>query len=90
MRAGVQVGTGTNRESVVMVRDSSISAHLSDGCRDGKFVGRVECWALFEEEKPVEFSCIKYERERKMINGSAAGAAEGCKRNELSKGRHSK
>lgn len=48
----------------------SILAHLSVGCRDGELVGNVGCWALFEEEKPVEFSCIKYERERKMTNGS--------------------
>lgn len=52
------------------MRDRGISAHLSDGCRDGELVGTVACWALLEEEKLVEFSCIKYERERKMTNGS--------------------
>lgn len=51
------------QQRVTLVRDRcSISAHLSDGCRDGEFVESVEFWALFEEEKPVGFSCIKCEK----------------------------
>lgn len=64
------MGTGTNREAgILQVRDGGISDHLGDGSRDSECVGGGEL-VIVQEEKPVEFSIIKCERERRRISGS--------------------